>query len=138
MGKAKNVTTLHPRSVDARDAEIGRLVRAQRRQLGLTQSDLAKRIGVTFQQVQKYENGTNRISIGRLTRIAEALDVPPPFFFARETKAGVASANKSREFLAAAGALRLIKAFDRFPSRQMRTSFVQLAESLAKGERRGG
>jgi hypothetical protein len=56
----------------------------------------------------------------------------------RETKADVASADKSREFLAAAGALRLIKAFDRFPSRQMRTSFVHFAESIAKGKRRGG
>jgi transcriptional regulator with XRE-family HTH domain len=138
MRGAKSVTARRPRSVDARDAEIGRLVRAQRKQLGLTQTDLAERIGVTFQQVQKYENGTNRISIGRLTRIAEALHVPPPFFFARETKADVASANKSREFLAAAGALRLIKAFDRFPSRQMRTSFVHFAESIAKGKRRGG
>jgi transcriptional regulator with XRE-family HTH domain len=138
MRKAKSVTTPHPRSVDARDAEIGLLIRAQRKQLGLSQTDLAERIGVTFQQVQKYENGTNRISIGRLTRIAEALDVPPTFFFARETKSGVASATKSREFLAADGALRLIKAFDRFPSREMRTSFVELAESIAKGERQGG
>jgi transcriptional regulator with XRE-family HTH domain len=133
MRRARNVTNPHPKSVDARDAKIGRLVRAQRKQLGLSQTDLAKRIGVTFQQVQKYESGTNRISIGRLTRIAEALDVPPPFFFAGETKASVASATKSREFLATEGALRLVKAFDRFPSMEMRTSFVQLAESLAKG-----
>jgi transcriptional regulator with XRE-family HTH domain len=133
MKRVKNVTTPDPRSVDKRDAEIGRLVRAQRKQLGLTQTDLAERIGITFQQVQKYEKGTNRISIGRLTRIAEALEVPPTFFFVRETKANLASADKSREFLAADGALRLIKAFDRFPSKEMRMSLVQLAESLAKG-----
>jgi transcriptional regulator with XRE-family HTH domain len=138
MSGAKNATTQHPRSVDARDAEIGRLVRAQRQQLRLSQSDLAERIGVTFQQVQKYENGTNRISIGRLTRIAEALEVPPTFFFARETKAGVATGNKSREFLAAPGALRLIRAYDRFPGRELRTAFVEFAESLARSERRGG
>jgi transcriptional regulator with XRE-family HTH domain len=137
MSGAK-VVTQHPRSVDARDAEIGRMVRAQRQQLGLSQSDLADRIGVTFQQVQKYENGSNRISIGRLTRIAEALGVPPTFFFARETKAGVASSNKSREFLAAAGALRLIKAFDRFQTRELRTAFVEFAESIAKSEKRSG
>ena len=132
MRRARNVTTPHPKSVDARDAEIGRLVRARRKQLGLTQADLAERIGVAFQQVQKYEKGTNRISIGRLTRIAKALDVPSTFFFAGETKAGVASADKSREFLAADGALRLIKAFDRFPSRETRTSFIQFVESIAK------
>jgi transcriptional regulator with XRE-family HTH domain len=127
MRRAKRVTTHDPRSVGAQDAEIGRLVRARRQQLGWSQSDLAERIGVTFQQVQKYENGTNRISISRLTRIAEFLNVPPTFFFARETKAAVASANKVRRFLAADGALRLIKAFDRFPNREMRTSFVDLA-----------
>ena len=131
MNGTKNITQ-HPRSVDARDAEIGRLVRAQRQQKGLSQSDLAERIGVTFQQVQKYENGTNRISIGRLARIAEALDVPPTFFFARETKAGVATGNKQREFLATAGALRLIKAYDRLQSRDLRMSFVEFAESIAK------
>jgi transcriptional regulator with XRE-family HTH domain len=138
MRRAKNVTTLHPRSVDARDAEIGRLVRAQREKLGWAQTDLAERIGVTFQQVQKYENGTNRISIGRLTRIAEALDVPPTFFFAREAKAAVASGNKAREFLAADGALRLIKAYDRFPSPETRAAFLELAENIAKKEKRGG
>jgi transcriptional regulator with XRE-family HTH domain len=135
MNAAKSVTSHHPRSVDARDAEIGRLVRAQRQQLGLSQSDLADRIGVTFQQVQKYENGTNRISIGRLTRIAEALDVPPTFFFARETKASVATSNKAREFLAAAGALRLISAYDRLPGRELRTAFVEFAESVAKSQK---
>jgi transcriptional regulator with XRE-family HTH domain len=135
MGQAKVVTTQHPRSVDARDAEIGRMVRAQRQVLRLSQSDLADRIGVTFQQVQKYENGTNRISIGRLARIAEALGVPPTFFFARETKAGAAAGHKSRDFLTAEGALRLIRAYDRLSNRELRTAFVELAESIAKGEK---
>ena len=138
MSGAKNIITQHPRSVNARDAEIGRLVRTQRHQLRLSQSDLAERVGVTFQQVQKYENGTNRISIGRLTRIAEALDVSPTFFFGRETKAGVASGNKSREFLAADGALRLVKAYDRFQGREMRMAFVKFVESIAQLEKRGG
>src|SRR5215207_9178277 len=89
ISRVKNVAAQHPRSVDTWHVEIGRLVRAQRQQLRLSQSDLAERIGVTFQQVQKYENGKNRISTGRLTRIAEALDVPPTFFFARETSADI-------------------------------------------------
>ena len=138
MGGGKKVITQHPRSGDARDTEIGRIVRLQRQKLGLSQSDLAERIGVTFQQVQKYEKGTNRISIGRLTRIAKALDVPPIFFFAGETRARGASGDKSREFLAADGALRLIKAYDRFTAMEMRTAFVDLVESIAKGEKRGG
>ena len=99
---------------------------------------MGERIGVSFQQVQKYENGTNRIWISRLTRIAEALAVPPTFFFARETKAGIASGNKSREFLASDGALRLVEAYDRFPGNEVRTAFVEFVESIAKGEKRGG
>ena len=137
MRRAKNVATPQPRAVDARDAEIGRLVRAQRQQLRLSQSELAERIGVRFQQVQKYENGTNRISVGRLTRIAKALDVSPTFFFARETKASLASGKQALEFLGAEGALRLIKAYDRFSSSEMGTTFVQLAESIMR-EKRGG
>jgi transcriptional regulator with XRE-family HTH domain len=113
-------------------------VRAQRQHLRLSQSELAERIGVTFQQVQKYENGTNRISVGRLTRIAKALDVSPTFFFARETKASLASGNKALEFLGAEGALRLIKAYDRFSGAEMRTAFVEFVESIAKREKRGG
>jgi transcriptional regulator with XRE-family HTH domain len=123
------------RKAAARDAKIGRLVRAQRQRLRLSQSDLADRVGVTFQQVQKYENGTNRISIGRLARIAEALDVPPTFFFTQETKARVAASNKTWEFLATPGALRLIKAYDQLRHRSVRAAFVELAEGIAKIER---
>jgi hypothetical protein len=60
--------------------------------------------------------------------------VPPTFFFACETKSGVATSNKSREFLAAAGALRLIKAYDRLPS-EVRVVFVELAVRIAKIDR---
>jgi transcriptional regulator with XRE-family HTH domain len=125
-----------PRSTDARDVEIGQLVRTQRQKLKLSQSDLADRIGVTFQQLQKYENGTNRISIGRLTRIAEAFDVPPTFFFDQETKTAATASNKAREFLAAGGALPLIRAYDRLKSKDVRMALVDLAEGIAKIKRR--
>src|SRR5262244_2719043 len=71
------------RGGDPRDAEIGRRVRTLRLQRGLSQTELGSLINVTFQQVQKYEKGTNRISAGRLQRIAEVLTVPVSFFFAR-------------------------------------------------------
>jgi transcriptional regulator with XRE-family HTH domain len=134
--REKGVPKQHPKSVDARDVNIGQLVRTQRQKLRLSQSDLAERIGVKFQQVQKYEKGTNRISIGRLTRIAEALDVPPTFFFDQETKTAAAAGHKAREFLAAAGALRLIRAYDRLKSKDVRMALVDLAEGIAKIKRR--
>src|SRR5215475_9942389 len=64
-GASMATQKIDPRKADSTDVEVGRLVRALRMSRGLTQTDLANRIGVTFQQVQKYEVGTNRISIGR-------------------------------------------------------------------------
>ena len=69
------------RRADSRDAEVGRRVRSRRLECRLSQTDLADKIGVTFQQVQKYEKGVNRIGAGRLQRISEALEVPITFFF---------------------------------------------------------
>jgi transcriptional regulator with XRE-family HTH domain len=77
------------KSPDSRDIDLGRRVRAQRLVRGMSQTDLANRIGITFQQVQKYEKGVNRVGAGRLTRIAEALGVPVAFLFgATEAPAG--------------------------------------------------
>jgi len=56
-------------------------IRLRRGLLGMSQSDLARTLGITFQQVQKYERGSNRVSVGKLYRLAEILDVPLTFFF---------------------------------------------------------
>ena len=73
--------TRRKRRAGAEDMEIGRKIRALRLQRGLSQSGLADGIGLTFQQVQKYEKGTNRVSAGRLHKIADILDVPMTFFY---------------------------------------------------------
>src|ERR1043165_9958176 len=77
------MTEVSPRKRRAgvEDVEIGRKIRALRLERGLSQSDLAKAIGLTFQQVQKYEKGTNRVSAGRLQQIADFLDVPITYFY---------------------------------------------------------
>lgn len=67
------------------DKEIGATIKAIRRTNGLSQSALAEKLGVTFQQVQKYEKGTNRVSVASLITICKVLDIPPsavigPFF----------------------------------------------------------
>src|SRR5205085_8472683 len=77
-GTTKHVAT---RRADSRDQEVGRRVRSRRLECRLSQTELADKIGVTFQQVQKYEKGVNRIGAGRLQRISEALEVPITFFF---------------------------------------------------------
>ena len=69
-------TRLHPV-----DLEIGQRVRRRRKQLGLSQAKLAASLGISFQQIQKYENGQNQLSASRLVFVAKALDVPPSYFF---------------------------------------------------------
>lgn len=69
------------KAAGAVDRHIGNLVRMRRLVLGISQEKLAASIGITFPQVQKYENGTNRISVSRLQQIAEVLGVEPAIFF---------------------------------------------------------
>jgi transcriptional regulator with XRE-family HTH domain len=123
------------RRADSRDAEVGRRVRSRRLECRLSQTELADRIGVTFQQVQKYEKGVNRIGAGRLQRIAEALEVPISFFFggapgasARET----GSAESIFGFMQTSGSVRIVKAFHKIKSRKARQLLVEMAEELAE------
>ncbi len=63
------------------DIHVGKRLRARRIFLGMSQDDLAKKVGITFQQLQKYERGTNRVSASRLYLLSRVLDVPVDFFF---------------------------------------------------------
>lgn len=63
------------------DIHVGRRLRARRRLLGITQETLAKAVNIKFQQIQKYESGTNRVSASRLWALGKALDVPVAYFF---------------------------------------------------------
>ncbi|MCZ7659360.1 MAG: helix-turn-helix domain-containing protein [Xanthobacteraceae bacterium] len=124
------------RRADLRDAEVGRRVRARRLERGITQTELATRIGVTFQQVQKYEKGVNRIGAGRLQRISEALDVPVTFFFGGAEAPVTASSDDASVFgyLQTSGAIRIVKAFYRIKDRRTRQLLVELAERIAGGK----
>jgi transcriptional regulator with XRE-family HTH domain len=137
MKQAKMIDKhVRARRADSRDAEVGRRVRSRRLECRLSQTELADRIGVTFQQVQKYEKGVNRIGAGRLQRIAEALEVPISFFFgggpgapARETS----NAESIFGFLQTSGSVRIVKAFHKIKSRKARQLLVEMAEELADG-----
>ena len=63
------------------DARLGRLLQRRRRQLGLTQQQLGKAVGVRFQQIHRYETGANKVTAERLWALAKALDVPVTYFF---------------------------------------------------------
>ncbi len=70
-----------PKQATEVDRAVGNQIRMARRRVGLTQTDLAKRLNLSFQQVQKYEKGMNRVAAGTLAEIAVALDTPIQFFF---------------------------------------------------------
>lgn len=69
------------RSPNQTDRHIGKRIKLQRLACGLSQTDVAKRLGITFQQIQKYERGVNRVGAGRLQEVANLLGVTPAFFF---------------------------------------------------------
>jgi transcriptional regulator with XRE-family HTH domain len=124
------------RGGDPRDAEIGRRVRTLRLQRGLSQTELGTLIKVTFQQVQKYEKGTNRISAGRLQRIAEVLTVPVSFFFATvddkpKSSFGGDPIDVEFSFLQTEGALRLARAYARIKQPGIRLQLLRLTEAIA-------
>jgi transcriptional regulator with XRE-family HTH domain len=120
------------RGGDPRDAEIGQRVRTLRLQRGLSQTELGNLISVTFQQVQKYEKGTNRISAGRLQRIAEVLGVPAAHFFAApEQRPASGGVGHEVELLQTEGALRLARAYARIKEPRVRLQLLRLTEAIA-------
>jgi transcriptional regulator with XRE-family HTH domain len=124
------------RRADSRDAEVGRRVRSRRLECRLSQTELADRIGVTFQQVQKYEKGVNRIGAGRLQRISEALEVPIPFFFDATPNTAARNAPSSSPesvfgFMQTSGSVRIVKAFHKIKSRKARQLLVGMVEEFA-------
>jgi transcriptional regulator with XRE-family HTH domain len=133
---AKNRTSernLKPRLGDAGDAAVGPRIRALRYALGLSQVDLAKRLGVSFQQVQKYENGRNRVSASRLYHIANVLGVSVTLLLTgTEEQPGQSGADEAVALLNVPGALRLIKAYGFIENGRAKQAIVALAESLTK------
>jgi len=130
--------TTRKRRAGPEDVEIGRKIRALRLERGLSQSGLADGIDLTFQQLQKYEKGANRVSAGRLQRIADLLNTPVTFFYV-----GMGAKHKAKDqhnsslaFLQNKGAIRLLRAYAGIGSRTTKYALVTLAESLRKNDER--
>ncbi|MBO6900634.1 MAG: helix-turn-helix transcriptional regulator [Rhizobiaceae bacterium] len=124
------------------DAHVGSRIRLRRNMLEMSQEKLGEMLGITFQQVQKYEKGTNRVGASRLQAIASILSVPPAFFFEgapgmdSEPSGGLAertSANYVVDFLSSTEGLRLNRAFVKITDPAVRKKIVELTESLAEG-----
>jgi transcriptional regulator with XRE-family HTH domain len=118
---------------DFKDTEIGQRIRALRLERSVSQTQLGKHLGVSFQQLQKYERGTNRVSAGRLQRIAEFFRVPITYFYdgtGEAPKAGTSDSGLS--YLTNRGAVRLLRAYSSISTRGPKTALVVLAEYLSK------
>lgn len=120
------------------DLHVGAKVRTRRKFLGLSQSDLADAIGLTFQQVQKYERGSNRISASKLYDISRYLKVPVSYFFdgyaEGETPDGFNESDSEKfvhGFLMTTEGIELAEAFPRVPSAKRRRKILDLVRSLA-------
>jgi transcriptional regulator with XRE-family HTH domain len=127
------------RATNPVDKHVGSRVRMRRLMLGMSQSTLADGLGLTFQQVQKYEKGTNRMGASRLEHLSHILQIPVPFFFegaphlpGQPTGIGEApSPAYVSEFLATTDGLALTKAFMRIKEPGLRRRIVHLVEEIA-------
>jgi transcriptional regulator with XRE-family HTH domain len=121
-----------PKQTTPADHLVGARIRERRRALNMSQADLAQAIGVTFQQVQKYEQGRNRVGAGRLSTIAQTLGVPITSFF---DEAPVAEPSAAGDAVAAAlrdpNTVELVKVYAAIPDATTRRSFLQLVRTIA-------
>jgi transcriptional regulator with XRE-family HTH domain len=135
----------HPNPIDV---HVGGRVRLRRTLLGMSQEKLAEAIGLTFQQVQKYERGANRIGSSRLFDLARILDVPVAYFF-EDMSATVAARTPSRlrglgeakpepfepDPMAKRETLELVRAYYRIVDPQVRKRIFELTKALGKTRR---
>ncbi len=140
---AEDKGTRRPNPVDV---HVGSRVRLRRMLLGMSQEKLGERLGLTFQQVQKYEKGINRIGASRLFDLAQVLGVPVQFFYEEAPMAADASPLQAAgfadnrgesyivEFLNSREGLELNRAFVRIQDAKVRRSIVELVRSLAAEE----
>lgn len=112
------------------DEHVGERIRHLRTTLGLTQEQLASALGISYQQIQKYETGANRVSAGRLYEIAMELDVEPSFFFAdvdtSRPRSPMPHGGKNRT------TIELVTNFSEITNPTVRTALASLVRSLAR------
>ena len=117
------------------DVHVGARIRLRRRTIGMSQETLADGLGITFQQVQKYEKGMNRVGASRLQNIAEILNVPIPYFFEESPgmlgESADTAANELNEFMSSKEGLALASAFLAIEDKRVRQNVLNLLRSLA-------
>jgi transcriptional regulator with XRE-family HTH domain len=127
------MSTVFPNPIDK---HVGSRVRMRRKMLSMSQTKLGDALGVSFQQIQKYEKGTSRISASRLQHTAHVLQVPVTFLFegapgALQVKGAAPSPAYVSDFLATSEGLALTKAFMQIKDKKLRRRIVGLVEEIA-------
>ena len=121
------------------DVHVGSRIRLRRNMISMSQEKLGEALGITFQQIQKYEKGTNRVGASRLQQISQVLGVPVAFFFEdapgeSHSQDGMAESNSSAfvvDFLSSAEGLQLNRSFARISDAKVRRKIVELVRTLA-------
>lgn len=123
------------------DIHVGSRIRLRRNMAGMSQEKLGESLGITFQQVQKYEKGTNRVGASRLQAIASVLEVPVSYFFNDAPSDAPAdefseehSSNYVVDFISSTEGLRLNRAFVRIADPKVRARIIDLVRTLADDE----
>jgi transcriptional regulator with XRE-family HTH domain len=116
----------------ATDVMVGARMRLRRKELGFSQGKLGAELGITFQQVQKYEKGTNRVGASRLQAMAKVLEVPVAYFFEDADNAAAADSKSiALHVMREPGALDLLTAYSQIGDPALRKIVVSLARKLA-------
>ena len=122
------------------DAYVGGKIKLRRAVVGMSQTELANRLGITFQQVQKYEKGSNRVSASRLYQMAQILGVPVQFFFEDVSEisdidssevSGASETGEIMDFLNSSEGVQLNRAFNEIASASVRRRVIDLVKSIA-------
>ena len=123
------------KSGDPIDVGVGARMRMRRKALGLSQSDLALALGLTFQQIQKYERGSNRVSASMLVRAAERLDCPVGFLVGEDAD-GLPRDERILVMLGETGAMPLLEAFTTIADSEARDAVLTVARALGRKQAR--
>ena len=139
---AGQIQMMAKKSPNPTDKYVGSRVRMRRLMLEMSQEKLGEKLGLTFQQVQKYEKGTNRIGASRLQHISQILKVPVSFFFdgalgkqADDGSSKAPVADYVSDFLSSSDGLALTKAFTNIKDSKLRRRVVDLVEEIAGDQR---
>ena len=116
------------------DSHVGLRIRMRRKEMGVSQERLAESLGITFQQVQKYERGANRVSASKLWEIATALRTPVSYFYdgLSDRESAAAQRNAAQDFLLSTDGIELMAAFPRITEASVRRKIIELVCVVAE------